>query len=169
MRNYIITSIFFVLLISCGTTKQKIDASSEEIKSTKLSRIDSAILVRVISHQIQSSLNVTDFSKIKITYFSDKRDTITGGQIIDRIEERGNNIIAQSNSAQKIIDSTSVKNNSNTNYQEDLKITTITKTKTKKKELSYILIAIPFIIITLWILKKLKIISKIIGFVRQLK
>lgn len=167
MRNYIITSIFFVLLISCGTTKQKIDASSEEIKSTKLSRIDSAILVRVISHQIQSSLNVTDYSKIKITYFSDKKDTITGVQIIDRIEERENNVTAQSISDQNIIDSTNIKNNSNTYFQEDQKITCITKTKSKKKEFSHTLLAIPLIIIALWIIKKLNIFLKIIAFFRQ--
>lgn len=167
--RYIFLLIISMIVLSCSTTKQKIDTSVNEVKSTKLNKIDSALLVRVISDQIQTSLNVTDFSKIKITYYSDKKDNITGSQIIDRIEERENNIAAQSNSEQNIIDSTNLLNNSKTNYQEDLKITTITKTKTKKKTPSYILIAIPLIIIALWILKKLNIFSKIIGFVRQLK
>jgi aspartyl-tRNA synthetase len=119
-------------ILSCSTTKQKIDVSTSETTSTKINKEDSTLLVRVVSDKINTSLNVSDFSKIKITYYSDKKDT-SGNQIIDRIEERENNIIAQSVSDQKIIDSTRVKNNTKTNYQEDKKITTIAKTKTKKK------------------------------------
>ena len=166
--RYILLLLITMSILSCSTTKQKIDISKSEIISTKINKEDSSLLVRVVSDKINTSLNFSDFSKIKITYYSEKKDT-TGNQIIDRIEERENNIIAHSKSDQKIIDSTNVKNNTKTNYQEDLKITTITKTKTKKKTPSYILIAIPLIIIVLWILKKLNIFSKIIGFVRQQK
>lgn len=153
MHKHIIASILFILVtilfLSCATTKQKIEASTEEIKNTKLNRVDSTLLVRVISDKINMSLNVTDRSKIKITYFSDKKDTITGNQIIDRIEERENNIIAQSNSDQKIIDSTNLNNNTKTNYQEDKKITTITKTKTKQKasQLIYITLIVAAVVI----------------------
>lgn len=166
--RYLLLLIITISILSCSTTKQKIDISTSEITRTKINKEDSSLLVNVVSDNINTSLNFSDFSKIKITYYSDKKDT-SGNQIIDRIEERENNIIAHSNSDQKIIDSTSVKTKTHTNYQEDKTSTTITKTKTKKKEPSYILIAISFIIITLWILKKLNIFSKIIGFVRQQK
>lgn len=157
MHKHIIASILFILVtilfVSCATTKQKIEASTEEIKNTKLNRVDSTLLVRVISDKINMYLNVTDLSKIKITYFSDKKDTLTGNQIIDRIEERENNIIALSNFDQKIIDSTYVKNNTKTNYQENKKITTKTKTKTKKVEDVKILLVL-FTFITCCILFK---------------
>lgn len=130
--RYILLLLITMSILSCSTTKQKIDVSTSEITSTKINKEDSSLLVRVASDKINTSLNLSDFSKIKITYYTDKKDT-TGNQIIDRIEERENNIIAQSNSDQMIIDSTNVKNNTNTNYQEDRKITTIAKTKTKKK------------------------------------
>lgn len=107
MHKHIIASILFILitilLVSCASTKQKIEASTEEIKNTKLNRVDSTLLVRVISDKINMSLNVTDLSKIKITYYSDKKDPITGNQIIDRIEEPENNITARSSSEQNII------------------------------------------------------------------
>lgn len=130
--RYIVLLLITMSILSCSTTKQKIDVSTSEITSTKINKEDSSLLVRVVSDKINTSLNFSDFSKIKITYYSEKKDT-TGNQIIDRIEERENNIIAHSKSDQKIIDSTNVKNNTKTNYQEDKKITTITKTKTKKK------------------------------------
>ena len=130
--RYILLLLITMSILSCSTTKHKIDVSKSEIISTKINKEDSSLLVRVVSDKINNSLNFSDFSKIKITYYTEKKDT-TGNQIIDRIEERENNIIAQSNSDQMIIDSTNLKNNTNTNYQEDKKITTITKTKTKKK------------------------------------
>jgi len=139
--RYILLLIITMSILSCSTTKQKIDVSTSETTSTKINTEESSILVRVISDKINTSLNLSDFSKIKITYYTDKKDT-TGNQIIDRIEERENNIIAQSNSDQKIIDSTNLNNNTKTNYQEDKKITIITKTKTKQK-------ASPLIYITL--------------------
>lgn len=139
--RYILLLLITMSILSCSTTKQKIDVSKSETLSTKINTEDSSILVRVISDKINTSLNFSDFSKIKITYYTEKKDT-TGNQIIDRIEERENNIIAHSKSDQKIIDSTNVKNNTKTNYQEDKKITLITKTKTKTK-------ASPLIYITL--------------------
>ncbi|MPM65655.1 hypothetical protein SDC9_112552 [bioreactor metagenome] len=139
--RYILLLIITMSILSCSTTKQKIDVSTSETTSTKINTEDSSLLVRVVSDKINTSLNFSDFSKIKITYYSEKKDT-TGNQIIDRIEERENNIIAHSKSDQKIIDSTNVKNNTKTNYQEDKKITLITKTKTKTK-------ASPLIYITL--------------------
>lgn len=139
--KYILLLLITMSILSCSTTKQKIDISKSEIISTKINKEDSSLLVRVVSDKINTSLNFSDFSKIKITYYSEKKDT-TGNQIIDRIEERENNITAHSISDQKIIDSIIVKNNAKTNYEEDKKITLITKTKTKKK-------ASPLIYITL--------------------
>lgn len=139
--RYILLLLISMSILSCSTTKQKIDVSTSEITSTKIKKEDSSLLVRVVSDKINTSLNFSDFSKIKITYYSDKKDT-SGNQIIDRVEERENNITVQSNSDQMIIDRTNVKNNTKTNYQEDKKITTITKTKTQKK-------ASPLIYITL--------------------
>lgn len=139
--RYILLLLITMSILSCSTTKQKIDVSTSETTSTKINTEDSSLLVRVVSDKINNSLNFSDFSKIKITYYTEKKDT-TGNQIIDRIEERENSITAHSISDQKIIDSIIVKNNAKTNYEEDKKITTIIKTKTKKK-------ASPLIYITL--------------------